>query len=71
MKFAPLKDKNIVVLCGKGNNGGDGFAIARHLLQISTCSKVVACEPAELKGDALVNFRAYNALTSRLTASKI
>ena len=30
-KFAPLRDKKIVILCGKGNNGGDGLAIARHL----------------------------------------
>ena len=26
-----LSEKKIVVLCGKGNNGGDGLAIARHL----------------------------------------
>src|SRR4028119_2134446 len=31
-KFAPLSEKRIVVLCGKGNNGGDGLAIARHLM---------------------------------------
>ena len=30
-KFSPLSEKKIVILCGKGNNGGDGLAIARHL----------------------------------------
>lgn len=30
-KFAPLSKHRVVVLCGKGNNGGDGLAIARHL----------------------------------------
>ena len=30
-RFAPLGEQRIVVLCGKGNNGGDGLVIARQL----------------------------------------
>lgn len=57
MKFAPLHEKRIAVLCGKGNNGGDGFAIARHLSQHTFQVEVLmACSPNELKGDALVNY---------------
>lgn len=47
----------IVICCGKGNNGGDGFVLARHLDLRQAASKVLLwAEPAELAGDAAVNF---------------
>ena len=30
-RFAPLENQRIVILCGKGNNGGDGIVVARQL----------------------------------------
>lgn len=47
----------VVVCCGKGNNGGDGFVLARHLDLRGTAAKVLLfAEPAELTGDAAANF---------------
>lgn len=49
------------ILCGKGNNGGDGFVIARHLhnrgvrVQIGLAARSAEC--SEGKGDAAVNLR--------------
>ncbi len=48
----------IVVVCGRGNNGGDGFVAARHLDNRGRQVRVVAIEPAKLEGDALANYRA-------------
>jgi NAD(P)H-hydrate epimerase len=48
----------VVVCCGKGNNAGDGFVIARHLdLRAIPVRVLVWAEPDELTGDAGVNFR--------------
>jgi NAD(P)H-hydrate epimerase len=59
MKFAPLSDKKIVVLCGKGNNGGDGFAVARHLLSSGCIVQIVFVgDPQHLSEDAATNYHA-------------
>jgi NAD(P)H-hydrate epimerase len=57
-KFAPLSEQRLVVICGKGNNGGDGLAIARQLYtryRPKSLDVVLAAEPDELQGDAAVN----------------
>jgi NAD(P)H-hydrate epimerase len=47
----------VVICCGKGNNAGDGFVIARHLDLRGFSAKVLLwCEPSELRGDARANF---------------
>ncbi|MEW5977766.1 MAG: NAD(P)H-hydrate dehydratase [Acidobacteriota bacterium] len=56
--FSGLISQRIVVLCGKGNNGGDGFVVARHLIMRGGAPQVVLfCNPSELKGDALANYQ--------------
>lgn len=46
----------VAIACGKGNNGGDGFVIARHLECAGhTVKLILACRPEEIRGDAAVN----------------
>ena len=48
----------VVIACGKGNNGGDGFVIARHLdLAGHSVQLLLACQPEEVRGDAAVNLQ--------------
>jgi NAD(P)H-hydrate epimerase len=56
--FAPVSEQRIVVVCGKGNNGGDGLAIARQLhvrFAPRNLRVILICDPGELKGDAAIN----------------
>ncbi len=58
-KFAPLRDKKIVILCGKGNNGGDGLAIARHLKLQHPHARTMAfllASSDSLNGDAKLSY---------------
>jgi NAD(P)H-hydrate epimerase len=48
----------VVIVCGKGNNAGDGFVIARHLENLGhEVRLLLAGEPAELRGDAAIAWR--------------
>jgi NAD(P)H-hydrate epimerase len=47
----------VVICCGKGNNGGDGFVIARHLDNRAVPVRVLLfARPEELTGDAALNY---------------
>ena len=46
------------IICGKGNNGGDGFVAARRFgHEGKRVVVILLCDPAELKGDAAEMFR--------------
>lgn len=45
-----------LIVCGPGNNGGDGLAAARHLHNAGArVAVLLAADPARMKGDALTN----------------
>lgn len=51
-----LTGKKITVMTGKGNNGGDGFVIARHLINQGVEVKtLLLANPEEISGDAKIN----------------
>jgi NAD(P)H-hydrate epimerase len=57
-RYAPLKGGRCFVFCGPGNNGGDGFVVARHLLRLGETVVVKLCGARDrLAGDAAVNCR--------------
>jgi NAD(P)H-hydrate epimerase len=48
--------RRVCVFCGSGNNGGDGFVIARHLANCGTDVQIILCAPPEkIQGDALTH----------------
>lgn len=56
-RFGSLRGEHVLVFCGKGNNGGDGFVVARHLLNAgATITVILLASPRQLRGDAKTNF---------------
>jgi len=56
--FGDEQPELVAVLCGKGNNGGDGLVIARHLHNLGRVVRVyLFADPAELDGSVVANHR--------------
>jgi len=55
-KFKDITHPKVCIFCGTGNNGGDGYVIARHLLNSGFEVVVVICgNRRKVKGDAKIN----------------
>lgn len=61
----------VAVVCGGGNNGGDGFAVARHLSNWGGDVSVWALKPIDqIEGDAAVNARVVRAMGLRVVEAR-
>jgi len=54
-----LQAKNVGIFCGRGNNGGDGLAIARHLMLRGIAVTVYYVCGTDYDGDARINYEIY------------
>ena len=62
-KLAATPSREVCVFCGTGNNGGDGYVIARHLLNAGFKVSVALCGDREkVRGDARVNLEVLERL---------
>ena len=59
-RCSPLRKQRVVVLCGKGNNGGDGLVVARLIATREPqagLDVILFADPGDLAGDAAANYR--------------
>jgi ADP-dependent NAD(P)H-hydrate dehydratase / NAD(P)H-hydrate epimerase len=62
-RYSPLSEHQVLILCGRGNNGGDGLVVARLLRERGLKPRtVLLADPAKVKGDAAVNLERLTAL---------
>jgi len=61
------RKRNVCVVCGLGNNAGDGFVIARHLINAGLNVKIfLVGKGSHLKHDAAVNYRILKKLRHQI-----
>jgi NAD(P)H-hydrate epimerase len=67
-RLASMHATHVCVFCGTGNNGGDGYVVARHLINQGIHVSVVLCgDKDKVKGDARINLDILQALQMEVT----
>ncbi len=67
-KLRLLNHPKTIVICGRGNNGGDGFVVARHLAEAGFhCDVHLLGELDAVKGDAKLNIEIWQKLGGGVT----
>jgi NAD(P)H-hydrate epimerase len=65
--FPQVRSTPVLVFAGKGNNGGDGFVMARLLKKEGVaCEVILSAKKADVKGDALRNLKAFARMRGRI-----
>jgi NAD(P)H-hydrate epimerase len=71
-RFPDLARRRIVVLCGRGNNGGDGFVVARRLRVCgATATVILVDDPEAVRGDASVNLKRWREIGGELRVARL
>jgi NAD(P)H-hydrate epimerase len=69
--WGPVNGKTVTVAAGKGNNGGDGLVVARHLRERSARVQVFLLAPPEqLTGETRANLERYQKISGRFLVVK-
>ncbi len=66
--LSEIRDPRVAIFCGKGNNGGDGFVVARTLIEKSCHVRVFLLSPVgELSPDSRINYERFTACGGDVT----
>lgn len=67
MEYAKKKKGAVVIICGRGNNGGDGLVAARYLIESGANVEIyLTCKSSELSADAKANWERLAPLSTHI-----